>query len=148
MTQATKLNILKYGAIGLIGFGLLNFLSLLPVMRPLMGWFMNFAFWTPFGSDHQVAADTARLWIAISGGLLAGWGATLLLVTTQVFPLDPAVGRRIVLSGILTWFLIDSAGSVVAGAPFNVVMNLSFLVLFALPVASPMEQSVAATQTA
>ena len=137
MTHATKINILKYGSIFLIGFGLLNFLTLFPLADPVMQLFMNLAFLTGVGTEHLVSADAARLWIAISGGLLAGWGVTLLLITTQVYAPNPALGRRIILSGILTWFVVDSAGSIAAGAPFNAVLNLSFLALFALPVAWP-----------
>jgi len=148
MTQATKVTILKYGSIGLIAFGLLNFLSLFPVLEPVMRVFLNLVFLTTFGSDHQLGADAARLWIGISGGLLAGWGATLLLIATQLYPIDPVLGRRIILTGVISWFVLDSAGSIAAGAPFNAVLNLSFLFVFALPVAWPERRSVSASQIA
>ena len=82
MTHTTKITILKYASLSLIGFGLLNFLSLFPLLEPLMAWFMDIAFWSAFGSDHQLASESARLWIGISGGLLAGWGVTLLMIAT------------------------------------------------------------------
>lgn len=148
MTHATKINILKYGSLGLIAFGLLNFLSLFPVLKPVMNLFMNLVFLTSMGSDHQVGADAARLWIAISGGLLAGWGTMILLITKHVFAADPALGRRIILPSIMIWFLIDSTGSVVAGAPFNAVLNLSFLAIFALPVVIPSDSQLSANKSA
>ncbi|NKB51997.1 MAG: excinuclease ABC subunit A [Rhizobiaceae bacterium] len=146
MTLAAKVNLLKYGSISLIGFGLLNFLSLFSILEPVMAIFLDIAFWSQFGSPHQLEGEAARLWIGISGGLLIGWGATLLLIATQVYPNTPLLGRRIILTGIISWFVMDSAGSMVAGAPFNVVMNLSFLVLFVVPLVWPERHSTSTQQ--
>ena len=134
MTHATKTAFLKYASLGLIAFGLLTSLTLLPVLQPVMGFFLDLAFLSPLGSDHQLDSEAARLWIGISGGLLAGWGATLYLLTTEVYAKDAQTGGRIILVGVVTWFIVDSTGSVVAGAPFNAVLNVSFLLLFTLPV--------------
>ena len=137
MTHTTRTNILKYASLGLIGFGLLNFLSLFTGIQPVMGWFLDLAFLSPLGSDHQLSSEAARLWIAISGGLLAGWGATLLLLSTQVYAKDPDLGKRIILTGVVVWFVIDSAGSIVAGAPFNAVLNFGFLLMYEVPLLWP-----------
>ena len=137
MTLTTRTNILKYASLGLIGFGVLNFLALFPAVQPVMSWFLDLAFWSPFGADHQLGSDGAKLWIAISGGLLAGWGVTLYLLATQIYAKDPSLGSRIILTGVTFWFVIDSTGSIVAGAPFNAVMNLAFLLMFEIPLLWP-----------
>ena len=137
MTLTTRITVLKYASIGLIGFGLLNFLSLFAFLQPVMGFFLDLAFWSPIGTDHQLGSEAGKLWIAISGGLLAGWGATLYLLTTQVYARDPSLGSRIILTGVAFWFVIDSAGSIVAGAPFNAVLNFAFLLMFEIPLLWP-----------
>jgi hypothetical protein len=137
MTHTTRTNILNIASIGLIGFGVLNFLALFPMLQPVMGWFLDLAYWAPFGSDHQMSGEAGRLWIAISGGLLAGWGATLYLISSQVYARDPSLGSRIILTGVAVWFVIDSAGSVAVGAPFNMVMNFAFLLMFEIPLLWP-----------
>ena len=55
------------------------------------------------------------------------------LVATELLPKDPAMGRRLIIISIVTWFVIDSSMSVAAGAPLNVVGNLGFLLIFVLP---------------
>ena len=45
--------------------------------------------------------------------------------------------RCIILTGVIVWFVIDSAGSIVAGAPFNAVMNVGFLLMFEIPILWP-----------
>ena len=41
--------------------------------------------------------------------------------------------RKLILIGIMSWFVIDSAGSFLAELPGNVVLNVSFLCLFLPP---------------
>ncbi|MEP1206000.1 MAG: hypothetical protein ABJM29_05100 [Rhizobiaceae bacterium] len=148
MTHTTRTTALKYAALAVIAFGLLSSLALFPALQPVMGWFLDLAFWTPFGTDHQLTSDAARLWIAISGGLLAGWGATLWLIASQVYAKDPVTGGRIILTGIGAWFVLDSAGSILAGAPFNAVMNISFLLMFEIPVLWPKGKPTSASLAA
>lgn len=54
---------------------------------------------------------------------MTGWGAMFV-----------GLGRgwafgRVVAAGGTAWFVVDSAGSVVAGVPLNVIGNVPFLVL-------------------
>ena len=137
MTHTTRTNILNLAGIGLIGFGLLNFLALFPMLQPVMGWFLDLAFWTPFGTEHQMSSEAGRLWIAIGGGLLAGWGTTLYLISSQVYARDPDLGGRIILTGAAVWFVIDTTGSIAVGATFNAVMNFGFLLMFEIPILWP-----------
>ncbi|MEM6930240.1 MAG: hypothetical protein AAF602_25090, partial [Myxococcota bacterium] len=43
---------------------------------------------------------------------------------------------RAMLGGLVTWYVVDSAGSLVAGIPGNVVLNTVFLGLFLVPLLS------------
>lgn len=104
--------------------------------------FLDLAVWPIDGSQTYAAPET-RLLAAITGGLTAELGAALLMVTTHIYANNPAVGRRMILSFVLTWFVVDSIGSVLAGAGFNTVINLALLVVIILPllVAKPARQT-------
>ncbi|MEN0067937.1 MAG: hypothetical protein AAGA48_37755 [Myxococcota bacterium] len=70
-----------------------------------------------------------RLAFVIAGGLMAGWGVTLLLADRYTLP-------QALVAGMLTWFVVDSLGSVAVGAVGNLIPNTLTLVPF-LVVAGP-----------
>lgn len=133
MSHQSSLKMLKAASLLLVGFGLLFFLSVFTPVSGLSRLFLDLVIW-PFDGQQSLGATETRLMIAISGGLLAGWGVMFWLVTTQVYATNPALGGRIILPGIVTWFVIDSLGSILAGASVNALLNITFLVIFALPV--------------
>lgn len=136
MPHETRVSLLRYASATIIGFGLLFFLSLTTPIATLMDLFLDLAF-MPYDGTQTAAADPTQLLTAISGGMLTGWGLMFWLVTTQVYANDPTLGRSIMLPSIVVWFLIDSIGSVIVGARFNVVMNAGFLLLIAGPLLWP-----------
>lgn len=87
----------------------------------------------PIDGAQNYAATETRLLAAIVGGLTAGVGAAIYLIARHVYAKDPDLGRKIILSFVLVWFVVDSLGSVLSGAPFNVVLNFSLLILMILP---------------
>lgn len=95
---------------------------------PLAKVFFNLAHW-PFSSAPASLDPTGRLMLAIGGGLTAGIGAMMMAVSSEVMPVAPDAGRKVILYTALTWFSIDSVFSVVAGSPFNAALNLIFLTL-------------------
>lgn len=97
-------------------------------LYPLAELFLTLAHW-PFFEAPDVLDPTGRLMLAIGGGLTAGMGAMMWTVGTEVMPVAPDAGRKVVLYSALVWFVIDSAFSVVAGSPFNAALNLIFLAL-------------------
>lgn len=103
------------------GFGLLTAIGAHPALDwplQLMG---DIIFW-PIDGGPAIPDDPAvRLLAAICGGVLVGWGVTLWLLGSGV-----AVIRAAVI-GAVAWYCVDSAFSAVAGAPFNVVLNLALL---------------------
>ena len=72
----------------------------------------------------------------------------LLLVSRKLYPKDPELGRSIIIASIVTWFVIDSAGSVLAGAPLNALFNVGFLLIFVLPVWTRAEPALGDAATA
>lgn len=84
------------------------------------------------GTDPALAdAPFAHWLLGILGGIWAGWGATMMAVLSDRPMLQ---SMRI---GLLTWFSLDSLASVINGAPLNVAVNLSFLVLGLVALRSP-----------
>ena len=126
MTKEQKTMRINGVIIAVVGFAL-AVASWLPAY-PLAELFLNLAHW-PFSSAPETADPTVRLLLAIGGGLTAGIGAMIWAVGTEVMPVAPRAGRKVVLYTALTWFVVDSTFSVVAGSPFNAVLNLVFLVM-------------------
>jgi hypothetical protein len=66
----------------------------------------------------------AMLGVAIYGGVMVGWGWTLVMIGNGR-PTELAVGM-----GVIVWWVTDSAASIASGYPLNVLGNLGFLALF------------------
>lgn len=127
---------LKIASIILIGFGLLCAISAHPSLNFLTRFFTAIALW-PFGEvSASIDMETRLLW-AILGGSATGWGLMFWLLTTQLFHKDPDTLRPIMLKAVIAWFVIDSTASIMSGAAFNAVLNLSMLALFVIPLWKP-----------
>ena len=64
-------------------------------------------------------------------------------LTERIYAADHTAGKTIILPGIITWFVIDGIGSALAGAPFNAVVNVIFLAMFAVPILMAKPQGAA-----
>lgn len=113
-----------------------------PPLYPLAELFLNLAHW-PFSQAPALLDPTGRLMLAIGGGLTAGIGAMMWTVGTEVMPIAPDAGRKVILFSALIWFVTDSTFSIVAGSPFNAALNLIFLALM-LGSLAPKAQKIAA----
>jgi hypothetical protein len=87
----------------------------------------------PLDGAETGTAPEARLLYAISGGVLAAWAFMIWRLAGEAMARDPALIRSIIRQSVILWFAIDSTGSVLAGAPLNVLANLGFLALFLIP---------------
>ncbi|MCB1315251.1 MAG: hypothetical protein KDK27_04810 [Leptospiraceae bacterium] len=76
---------------------------------------------------------TARAINAVLGGVMVGWACMMLLLVSGPLQKGDASIRRMMLIGLIAWFVVDSAGSFAAGIPGNVVLNVIFLLLFLPP---------------
>jgi hypothetical protein len=92
--------------------------------------------WPLDGSSTFAAPDT-RFLSALTGGFLAGWGVMIWLLAGRVYDQAPEDVRKAVLGGVLTWFVLDSAGSVASGNPSNAGFNVLVLLLAVGPLWRP-----------
>jgi hypothetical protein len=123
---------LKAASALVIGFGVLVALSALPAANGPTMLLADILFWPPDGAQSWLAAET-RLVSAIGGGVMVGWGWVLWVLSGEVMARAPDLARRMILQSVGMWFVIDSTGSVAAGAPLNVLGNLAFLAAFVWP---------------
>jgi len=142
MSSINRVRWLRFGCVLTAGFGLLIAASAVPALAAPVAFLFDLVFF-PVDGAPLVAGHDARLLAAISGGLMVGLGVMLWIVATELYVRDPALGRRLILYGIGSWFVVDSTMSIAAGAPLNVLGNVAFLLVFCLPVWSP----VPATET-
>lgn len=112
--------------------GLALAMAAAPVLNLPMRLLSDLLVWPLDGSETLLAHDT-RLAFAIGGGVLLGWGLMIWQLAGAPLERAPEAVRAIIRASVLGWFLVDSAGSVAAGAALNVVPNLVFLALFLLP---------------
>ncbi|WP_170419251.1 hypothetical protein [Ruegeria atlantica] len=118
------------GAI-LVVTGVLFALTALPALHVLAHIFLTVAYWP----IHSVASDISvpsPLLLAIAGGLTAGLGAMQWALGTYIAPLSSTAAAKVAKIAAWVWFCTDSTGSVLVGAPVNVALNLSFLLLILL----------------
>ena len=147
MTVEKRVLCLKMASGITIATGLFMAVAAIPELAGPTVVFLDLVFW-PFDGMQSLDAPEARLLTAVTGGVLVGWAALIWMVATQVYASDPALGRRLILTSLLNWFVIDSSMSVAAGAPLNVVGNLFFLALYVLPILSSPTGSARATDIA
>jgi hypothetical protein len=132
MTQENTQRWLKFGSALTIFFGLLVAVAATPAGAAPTSFLADLIFF-PIDGAQNVGAPETRLLNAIGGGVMAGWGVLLWLLTTRLYPRDPKLARQLIIPSIVTWFVIDSTGSILAGAPLNAVFNVSFLLIFCVP---------------
>jgi len=130
MTREQK--ILRINAEIIMGLGVIFALATIPAVYNWLSVFFTAAHW-PFNTAALTLDPTGRLMIAISGGLTVGIGAMVWTVATDVLPVAPEQGRKVILYATGAWFITDSTFSVIAGSPMNVLLNLTFVLLMIAP---------------
>ena len=92
--------------------------------------------WPIDGATTYASPDT-RFRSALTGGFLLGWGVMLWCLSTWVYDLAPEPVRRAVLVGVLSWFCLDSAGSIASGNASNALFNVLVLLAAVGPLWRP-----------
>jgi hypothetical protein len=100
---------------------------MLPTSEPAR-WTLDLLGW-PLDGLQSYTAPTTRFLSALTGGFLLGWGVTVWGMSGPLFDKAPELVRRTVLTGLLSWFVLDSAGSAASGQVSNVVFNTLVLLL-------------------
>ena len=138
MSQEKTQGWLKIASAVVIGFGIAMAASALPAVSSSTGLLLDLIFW-PIDGGQTAEASEVHLLSAICGGILTGWGLLLWQLATRLYPRDPELARSLILSSIVTWFMVDGIASAMAGAPLNAALNIGFLLLFIVPLWRPAE---------
>ena len=99
-------------------------------------WSIDLLNWPLDGAQTFTDPD-ARFLSALMGGFLLGWGVMIWCLSIWVYDHAPEGVRKSVMIGAVSWFLLDSAGSVAAGAASNVVFNIVILLVAVGPLWRP-----------
>ena len=133
MTQDRAIYLLKLTSLGTVLFGLIPLFAMIGGLHGIVGWFLDLTH-LPLDGAQSFGGDSEKVLAAIGGGPMVSLGVVTWQVTIRVYANDPETGASIISWGVWSWYVVDSAGSFVAGAWFNVVMNPGFLLMFVLPI--------------
>ena len=117
---------LKITAFVVASFGPVFFLGTMEATMEPARWTLDLLSWPLDGGTTYESGDT-RFLSALTGGFLLGWGVTIWLLSSKVYDKAPEEVRKAVLFGTLSWFFLDSAGSIASSNPSNAFFN--FLIL-------------------
>lgn len=127
---------LKITAIIVGSFGPVFFLgTMAPTLEPAR-LTLDILSWPVDGATVYESPDT-RFLSAITGGFLLGWGVMIWCLSSWVYDAAPEGVRRAVLTGLVGWFLLDSAGSIASGNPSNAFFNVLVLIVAVGPLWQP-----------
>jgi hypothetical protein len=127
---------LKITAIIVGSFGPIFFLGTMLATSEPARWTLDLLSW-PLDGTQTYAAPEIRFLSALTGGFLLGWGVMIWGLSVWVYDLAPEAVRKSVLTGVLAWFVLDSAGSIASGTVSNVIFNLLILLLAVGPLWRP-----------
>lgn len=143
MAQATKFNskafhkfYLKITAVVVGSFGPIFFLGTMLATSEPARWSLDLLAW-PIDGLQDYTASTTRFLSALTGGFLFGWGVMIWCLAVWVYDYAPNQVRKAVLTGLIAWFLLDSAGSIASGTPSNAWFNIIVLLLAVGPLWTP-----------
>ena len=127
---------LKVAAVIIGSFGPVFFLGSMAATLEPARFSLDLLSWPIDGATTFEAADT-RFLSALTGGFLLGWGVTIWCLAKWVYDAAPEAVRRTVVTGLLAWFVLDSAGSIASGNTSNAFFNVIVLLLAVGPLWRP-----------
>ena len=127
---------LKISAIVVASFGPIFFLGTMEATMEPARFTLDFLSWPLDGMTTYASPDT-RFLSALTGGFLMGWGAMIWCLSVWVYDKAPEEVRKAVLIGALSWFILDSTGSITSGNPSNALFNVLVLLLVVGPLWRP-----------
>ncbi|THV25106.1 hypothetical protein [Peteryoungia ipomoeae] len=132
MTSETASVWLKLASLTVIALGLIFAAAAHPAGQLPVGLLTDIVF---FHLGHSVPIDAAptRLFLAIGGGVMVGWGAMMWILVTRLMPREPALARLILIEGTLAWFVVDSLGSLASGGYLNIPLNTALMLMIVAP---------------
>lgn len=136
MTQAFHKFWLKVTAVVVGSFGPVFALATMPATSEPARWSLDLLDW-PLDGAQVFAGKTIHFLSALTGGFLFGWGVMIWGLSVWVYDAAPERVRKAVLLGLLAWFVLDSAGSIAAGAVSNAGFNVLVLLVAVGPLWVP-----------
>lgn len=127
---------LKITAILVASFAPVLFLATMPETTEPARYSLDLLSWPVDGATTYASADT-RFLSALTGGFLLGWGVLIWCLSTWVYDAAPEAVRKSVLVGLLSWFVLDSAGSIASGNASNAGFNVLVLLTLVGPLWRP-----------
>jgi hypothetical protein len=131
---------LKITAIVIGSFGPVFFLGTMAATLEPARLTLDLLSWPVDGATTFASNDT-RFLSALTGGFLLGWGVLVWCLSAWVYDLAPEAVRRSVLVGMLSWFVLDSSGSIASGNPSNALFNVFVLLVAVGPMWRPAKVS-------
>jgi hypothetical protein len=127
---------LKFTAIVVGSFGPIFFLGTMLSTSDPARWSIDLLSW-PIDGMQDFNAPTTRFLSALTGGFLFGWGVMIWCLQKWVYAFAPEGVRKSVVVGLLSWFFLDSAGSIASGNSSNVFFNIIVLLVAVGPLWVP-----------
>lgn len=127
---------LKVTAIVVGSFGPVFFLGTMTATSAPARLTLDLLSWPLDGLTRYTDPDTQFL-SALTGGFLFGWGVMIWCLAIWVYDHAPDAVRKTVLTGVLSWFVLDSLGSVASSNPSNVFFNILVLLVAVGPLWVP-----------
>jgi len=118
------------------GFGPVFFLGTLPATDELPRFALDLLSW-PVDGAQTYEGSSMRFLSALTGGFLFGWGVLIWQLSGTLYDLASELVRKAILSGLVAWFVLDSAGSWLSGHAPNVFFNVLVLLIAAGPLWRP-----------
>lgn len=136
MTQKFHKFWLKITAVVIGSFGPIFFLGTMVSTLEPARLTLDLLSWPIDGATTYASPDT-RFLSALTGGFLFGWGVMVWCLSAWVYDQAPEAVRKTVLVGLLSWFVLDSSGSVASGNTSNAIFNIFVLLMAVGPLWRP-----------
>jgi hypothetical protein len=141
MTHSLHKKWLKVAAVVVGSFAPVFFLGTMLATSEPARFTMDFLAW-PIDGIQTYAEPTTRFLSALTGGFLLGWGVLIWLLSGSVYDAAPEGVRRAVILGLLSWFVLDSLGSILSGNASNAAFNVIVLLIAVGPMWWPAKTDV------
>lgn len=96
---------------------------------------------SPVDSFPSYDSEEIRFLFALTGGFLVGWAVMIWPLSVHVYDHAPEGVRKLVLYGVLAWFVLDSLASITSGNWPNALWNILVLLAVVGPMWRPAQHT-------